>query len=41
MKNCSKKTINELKEINLVTTNDPKPTFVSAMLNDKEAEQYV
>jgi len=33
-------TIDELQEIDLGTTKDPKPIFVSAMLNDEELAQY-
>jgi len=32
--------INELREINLGTTDDPKPIFVSTMLKDEEVVQY-
>ena len=33
-------TIDQLREINLRTTYEPKPIFVSAMLNDEEVAQY-
>jgi len=33
-------TIDELQKIDLGTTEDPKPIFVSAMLNDEELAQY-
>ena len=33
-------TIDELRGINLGTTDDPKPIFVSTMLNDEEVVQY-
>jgi len=36
MEDGSEATIDELREINLGTTDDPKPIFVSAMLNDEE-----
>ena len=32
--------INQLREINLGATDDPKPIFVSAMVNNEEVAQY-
>ena len=36
MEDGSQATIDQLREINLGTTYEPKPIFVSAMLNDEE-----
>jgi len=33
-------TNDELREINLATTDDPMPIFVSVILNDEEMAQY-
>jgi len=40
MKNGSQATIDQLREINLGTNDDPKPIFMSGMLNDEELTQY-
>ena len=40
MEDGGKAIIDEFQEINLGTTDDPKPIFVSTMLNDKEVVQY-
>jgi len=40
MEDGGQPTIDQLQEINLGTTDDPKPTFVSAMLNNEEVAQY-
>ena len=34
-------TIDELKEINLGTKDDPRPTFVSTLLTPEEEEEYI
>ena len=34
-------TVDELKEINLGTTKEPRPTFISALLTLKEEEGYL
>jgi len=40
MKNSSQAIIDQLQEINLGITDDPKPILVSAMLNNEEVAQY-
>ena len=40
MKDGSQTTFNELWEINSRTTDDPKPFFMSVILNDEEVSQY-
>jgi len=40
MKDGGQATIDELQEINLGITNDLKPIFVNAMLNDEEVAKY-
>ena len=34
-------TVDELKEINLGTTEEPRPTFISALLTSEEEEGYL
>ena len=34
-------TIDELKEVNLGTIEEPRPTFISAQLTDEEEREYV
>ena len=34
-------TVDELKEVNLGTPEDPRPTFVSTLLTPEEEEEYV
>ena len=34
-------TVDELKEVNLGTSEDPRPTFVSTLLTPEEEEEYV
>ena len=34
-------TVDELKEINLGTTEEPRPTFISALLTPEEEERYL
>ncbi|GAA0151757.1 hypothetical protein LIER_10408 [Lithospermum erythrorhizon] len=36
-----KATLDEIKEINLGTTEDPRPTYVSALLTSEEETEYV
>ena len=40
MEDGGQPTIDQLQEINLGTTDDPKPIFVSATLNDEEVAPY-
>jgi len=40
MEDGSQVTIDELREITLGITDDPKSIFVSTMLNDEEVVQY-
>ena len=40
MEDGGQATIDQLRKTNLGTTNDPKPIFVSAMLNAEEVAQY-
>jgi len=40
MKDDGQATIDELREINLGTIDDPRLIFVSAVLNDEEMAQY-
>ena len=36
-----KSTVDDLKEVNLGTQDEPRPTFISALLNPQEEEDYV
>ena len=40
MEDDGQATIDELREINLGATDDPRPIFVSVVLNDEEMAQY-
>ena len=40
MEGSGQATINELREINIGTTDDPRQIFMSAILNDEEMTQY-
>ena len=40
MEDGGQATIDQLREINLGTNDDPKPIFMSGMLNDEELTQY-
>jgi len=34
-------TVDELREVNLGTDEDPRPTFISASLSEDEARRYI
>ena len=40
MQDGGQATFDELRQINVGTTDDPKPIFVSTILNDEEVVQY-
>ena len=40
MEDVGQAIMDELQDINLGTTKDPEPIFMSAMLNDEEVAQY-